>query len=53
MQATTGLPVFLRKVSRSWYMMSLAVTAPPGLLMRSTTALTSRIVGRGVEPFAE
>ncbi len=34
-------------------MMSLAVTPPPGLLMRSTTALTCLSIGGGVEPFAE
>src|SRR5687768_9033264 len=37
----TGLPVFVRKSRTSEYMMSDAVTVPPGELMRSTTALTA------------
>ena len=39
-QATTGKSVRSRNAERSCHMMSLAVTPPPGLLIRTTTAFT-------------
>src|SRR5262249_14364220 len=41
MLAITGLPVFSLKCFTSPYMRSLAVTPPPGELIRSTTARTA------------
>ena len=41
MHVTTGLWVFFLNSRRSWYIMAaLAVTVPPGELIRSTTAFT-------------
>src|SRR4051812_22574859 len=38
--AITGLWVLVLNLARAWYMVSEAVTVPPGELMRRTTALT-------------